>query len=68
MIFYFKGLVLIVFVMISLKWIKSATNFCWLKAGLCLDYIWSHQDLLIALGGRLEKIVKGFKNLKKQVI
>ena len=40
--------------MISLKWIKSATNFCWLKAGLCLDYIWSHQDLLIALGGRLE--------------
>ena len=56
------------FQMISIKWIKSLTNFYWLEIDLCCNCIWNCQDLLIVLVEHLLSIVKGFKNLKKQVI
>ena len=35
--------ILILFEIISLKWIKSLKNFYWLETNLCQGYIWKRQ-------------------------
>ena len=48
--------------MISLKWVKSLTNFYWLKTNLFI------KDKLIVLVEYLLNIVEELKNLEKDVI
>ena len=51
--------------MISLKWMKSLTNFYWLETNLCQNRIWNSQDLLLVLVDHLLNIVKELENLEK---
>ena len=63
-----RSIILIIFQMISLKWIKSLTSFYWLETNLCQFFFSNCQDLLIVLVDHLLNIVNKFKNLKKQII
>ena len=49
--------------MITLKWIKSLTDFGLLKESLYPNSIWDSQNLLIVLMDHLLNILKEFKNL-----
>ena len=60
--------VLILFEIISLKWMKSLTNSCWLEASLSPDRIQDSQDLLAMLANHLLSIVRGLKKSKEPVI
>ena len=51
--------------MISLKWIKSLTNICWLETTLCSNCIQDKQDLLIMLVDCLRNIMKGLNKFKE---
>ena len=59
--------VLIKVELISLKWMKSSINRCWLEVSLCVNSIQDSLDLFVLLVDGLPNIVTGFKNSKKQV-
>ena len=60
--------ILIIFKMISLKWIKSLTNFCWPEANYARIEFKAAKIFLYCLLRHLLNIVKKFKNLKKHVV
>ena len=63
-----RSIILIIFQMISLKWIKSLTSFYWLETNLCQIFFSNCQDLLIVLVDHLLNIVKKLKSLEEQII